>query len=315
MGDPYYDPYQDMGEGDMMAMYAQMNPQLFGNDPAKRLNYYQDLMSTLGTDLVQTAGVSNPAAEQYQAPMNQTGAIYGSDQLYASIFQAIENDVDPISAAKAAKDQGLFKGTQEDFNAQVVSIATQYAAERVKNQQDQMSWEAKNGGGWSMPDGSKYKQTPLGGNDVRATASEFDLLGAPDSQALFDQYASARMAKPKMIAGAGVSASAGPAASNGFGWTAGASPKADAFNQAVAGVPAEFWDGAAPKASGSKIQPRNVGAPALAGGDFFANKTAKDSINARVNQSKNTQVRSDANRNLMRRITALAGLLQGGFPE
>lgn len=305
MGDPYYDPYQDMGEGDMMAMYAQMNPQLFGSDPAKRLNYYQDLMSTLGTDLVQTAGVTNPAAEQYAEPMNQTGAIYGSDPFYASIFQAIEDGADPISAAKAARDQVGFKGTPEEFNQQVVSVATQYAGERVQNQQARAQWEAENGGGWSMPDGSKYKQTPLGGNDVRATASEYDLLGAPDAESLFNQYASARMAKPKMTPGAGISASAGPAASGGFGWTAGT----------AAPAPRTDADKKNPAATMPNIQPRNVGAPALAGGDYFANKVAKDSINKRVEQSKNTQVRSDANRNLMRRITALAGLLQGGFPE
>lgn len=305
MGDPYYDPYQDMGEGDMLAMYAQMNPQLFGNDPAKRLNYYQDLMSTLGTDLVQTAGVSNPAAEQYQAPMNQTGSIYGSDPFYASIFQAIEEGKDPITAAKLARDQLGYKGTPEEFNQQVVSVATQYAGERVKNQQDEMSWQAENGGGYTMPDGSKYKQTPLGGNDVRATASEYELMGAPDPEALFQQYLQQNGTRPKMTPGAGMSASAGPENSNGFGWTAGAAPAAsrtDADKKRK------------PEAAAANIQQRNA-APRLAGGNFFLEKAAKDSINKRVDQSKDTQVRSDANRNLMRRITALAGLLQGGFPE
>ncbi len=305
MGDPYMDPYQDMGEGDMLAMYAQMNPQLFGNDPAKRLNYYQDLMSTLGTDLVQTAGVTNPAAEQYMEPMNQTGAIYGSDPLYASVFQAIEDGKDPITASKLAKDAGLFKGTDQEFNDRVVSVATQYAGERVQNQQARSQWEAENGGGWSMPDGSKYKQTPLGGNDVRATASEYELMGSPDPQALFDQYLQQNGTRPKMTPGAGISASAGPANSNGFGWSAGATPTAprtDADKKKPAAV------------ADPNTQPRNA-APRLAGGNFFLEKAAKDSINKRVDQSKNTSVRSDANRNLMRRITALAGLLQGGFPE
>lgn len=305
MGDPYYDPFVDQTDGDLIAMYSGMNPQLYGADPAKRLNMYQDLMSSLGFDIAQLAGTSSPEAEQYQAPMNQTGAIYGSDPTHASVFQAIEDGADPISAAKAARDQGVFEGTAEDFT-RLVDIATQYAGERVKNQQDQMSWQAENSGGYTMPDGSKYKQSPLGGNDINGTASEFDLLGAPDAESLFNQYASERMAKPKMTPGAGISASAGPAASGGFGWSAGAAPTAprtDADKKKPAAV------------AGPNIQPRNVGAPLLAGGDYFANKTAKDSINKRVDQAKNTRVRSDANINAMRRITALAGLLQGGFPQ
>ena len=58
--------------------------------------------------------------------------------------------------------------------------------------------------------------------------------------------------------------------------------------------------------------PRSGG---VAGGDFFANRTIQDSIKKRLAEAANTQVRSDANVNAMRRITALAGLLQGGFPK
>lgn len=331
MGDPYYDPYQDMGEGDMMAMYAQMNPQLFGNDPAKRLNYYQDLMSTLGTDLVQTAGVTNPAAEQYAEPMNQTGSIYGSDPFYASIFQAIEEGKDPITAAKLARDQLGYKGTPEEFNQQVVSVATQYAGERVQNQQARSQWEAENGGGWSMPDGSKYKQTPLGGNDVRATASEYDLMGAPDPNELFDQYVKQMGTRPKLTPEAlvgtmadvakGAVKSVRPWQSRGEAVSSAEPPAAPGRNLPPGVVDYTPDPGVAPSSpSGSSPtpSPRNqtrLAAPRLAGGNFFLEKAAKDSINNRVEQSKNTQVRSDANRNLMRRITALAGLLQGGFPE
>ena len=189
MSDYGYDPYQDMGEGDLINMYAGMNPALFGSDPAKRLNYYQDLMSSLGFDLIQTAGTTRP--EQFTPQMNQTGVMYGSNPFYASIFQAIEDGSDPISAATAARDQLGFNGTDEDFNSQVVSIATQYAGERVKNQQAEAEFNATNGGGWTMPDGSKYKQTPLGGNDIRATANEYDLLGAPSVGGLVNAYAAA----------------------------------------------------------------------------------------------------------------------------
>lgn len=298
--DPYYqDPYQDMGEGDLMAMYAQMNPQLYGDDPAKRLNYYQDIMSTLGTDLIQTAGTTAPPAPQFVEPTNQTGAIYGNDQFYASIFQAIEEGANPIAAAKQAREQLGWSGTDDEFNQQVVRVATDYAGERVKNQGARAQWEAENAdaiGGYSMPDGSKYKQTPLGGNDVRATASEFDLLGAPDVDQLMAQYAQSK--SPSVAPGKFQSATAG-VGGDGFGWQV-APPQGPGPASARAQV---------------SVQPNANKPTQLAGGDFFANKVARDSINKRVDTAKNTQVRSDANRNLMRRITAMAGLLQGGFPE
>ena len=294
MSDFSTDPYQDMTDGDLMMMYAQMNPQLYGDNPAKRLNFLQDLESSLGFSLAQTAGTTDPAAQQYQAPINQTGAIYGTDPFYASIFQAIEEGKDPITAAKLARDQLGYQGTPEEFNQQVVSVATQYAGERVKNQQEQASWEAENGGGWTMPDGSKAKQTPLGGNDIRATASEYDLLGAPDVDQLMAQYAQSKT--PSVTPGKFQSASAGPE-KDGFGWRA--APQAAGTAQTRQG----------------QIQPNANKPTQLAGGDYFANKVAKDSISKRVDQSKNTQIRSDANRNAMRRIMALAGLMQGGFPE
>jgi hypothetical protein len=353
MGDPYmdpnYDPYQDMTDGDMLAMYAQMNPQLFGKDPAKRLNYMQDLFQTLGTDLVQTAGVTNPANEvpQYLEPMNQTGSIYGSDPLYASVFQAIEDGADPISAAKAAKDAGLFTGTPEEFNTQVVSVATQYAGEKVKNQQARLQWEADNAeaiGGWTMPDGSKTKGTPLGGNDVRATASEYDLAGY-NADDLFKQYQE-RMGVTNaplntFNPGSNVSLTVGPerggrqGRSGSRGPVAAPQPVVFSGNSnlppgAVDYTPnpgggggitenlAPFVASRPPsRETPAPIQGKNPPPPKGPRSAFFQNidKLGKDSINRRVEQSKGNMVRSDANRNLMRRITALAGLLQGGFPE
>lgn len=304
MGDPWMEP----NDGDLLAAYSNMQGGLYGDNPAKRLNYGQDLLSSLkamGVDLT-TLFAPGAASEvpQYVEPMNQTGAIYGSDPTFASVFQAIEEGADPISAAKAARDQGVFKGTTEDFTM-LVDTATKYAGERIQNEQARIQWEAENGGGWTLPDGTRAKTNPMGGNSANATASEYDLLGAPDTEALFNQYASARMAKPKMTPGAGMSASAGPAASGGFGWSAGAAPAA----------PRTDADKKRKPEVGPNIQPRNVGAPALAGGDFFANKAAKDSINKRVNQAKNTRIRSDAGVKAERSIMALAALLQGGFPE
>jgi len=317
MGDPWMEPT----DGDLLQSYSDMQGGLYGDNPAKRLNYAQDLLSSLkamGVDLT-TLFAPGTASEvpQFVEPVNQTGSIYGSDQRFASIFQAIEEGADPISAVRAAREQlGLPEGmTLEEYNQTILPVATQYASEKVQNQQARTQWEAENGGGWTLPDGTRAKTNPMGGNSANATASEYDLLGAPDAEALFNEYASARMAKPKMTPGAGISASAGPEASGGFGWTASAAAPSK-FDQAVAGVPQEFWaGGVAPKSGSSNIQPRNVGAPMLAGGDFFANKAAKDSIGRRVDQAKNTRIRSDAGAKAERTIMALAALMQGGFPQ
>lgn len=301
-----YDPYQDMNDGDLIAMYAGMNPQLWGDDPAKRLNYYQDLMSSLGFDLTQLSG-TDAQVETYQAPINQTGAMYASNPFYASIFQAIEDGADPISAAKAARDQLGFQGTDEDFNTQVVSIATQYASDKAKNQQAELDYQAKAGGGWTMPDGSKYKQSPLGGNDINATASEYDLLGRPGPEDLIAQYAAAQNkafnVQDATKRGFGVSQANGNAnLPAGAGW------------QLTGG--GGIADRVIAQANNRQAPTRSTGADAkVAGGDFFMNKVLRDSVNKRVNESQNTRIRSDANINAMRRITALAGLLQGGFPQ
>lgn len=297
-----YDPFTDMGEDDLIAMYAGMNPQLYGENPAKRLNYYQDLAQTLGFDLVQLAGVDNPAQQvpQWQEPINQTAQMYGSDPFFASIFQAIENGADPISATRAARDQlGMPEGmTQDDFNQTILPIATQYAGERVKTQQARMDWERENAdkiGGWTAPDGSKYKQSPMGGNDIRATASEFDLIGAPSVEDLISQYAKDRNPANRIRPGAGVSASGGDFQARGAGWS----------------LPAQAAGATQPR---SATKPKgNFSSNPLV--EKYAMQEAKGDAQRYIDKTKNTRVRSDANINAMRRITALAGLLQGGFPE
>lgn len=368
-----YGPFTDQTDSDLIAMYAGMDPALFGSDPAKRLNYYQDLMSSLGFDIAQLSGVTNPDPVQqtYTPPINQTGAMYSSNPFYASIFQAIEDGADPISAAKAARDQLGFTGTDDDFNNQVVTIATNYAADKAKNQQAQMDWQvqqqeaqAKAGGGWTMPDGSKYKQSPLGGNDINATASEYELLGAPSVDALLAEYGTKFAAPDRAAAtdaalkrGYGVSSTAGlHDGSDGTGWSLGGSgtPRTPVTPAAAGGVPgpydpngwhpgvqydslrdpatrAEMDSGRGPNLAqqvagilaGART-PAAATAPATMplgpkGKDlgFFKNleNTQRNSVQRRLDKAKSNQVRSDANINAMRRITALAGLLQGRFPK
>jgi hypothetical protein len=359
------DPFSGMSDAELMQMYSNLQGGLFGADPAKRLNYLQDLEQSLGFNMAQLSGTTNPADQiaPYQEPINQTGAMYGNDQFFASIFQAIEDGNDPISAVRAARDQlGMPAGmTQDEFNQTVLPIATQYASEKVKAQQDRATWEQENAatmGGWTMPDGSKAKQAPLGGNDINATASEYDLMGRPDVNQLFDQYQQMLgVTKPPATTGlndvvpnlgANIQSVAGgvrdlarrnfqgPASTPVENTLPMASPSAPGMTPATMtqygmesmpqapARPSQAITGAASDVRGMNNSAIDAVTAAVTQAakppertGFFqkTDKLAKDSINRRVNDSKNNRIRSDANRNAMNRIIALAGLLQGGFPQ
>jgi hypothetical protein len=319
MSDYGVDPmFSDPTDEELMMQYMQMQGGIFGDNPAKRMNMLQDYFQTLGFNPVELAGTNPQAAPTPPTYQNSIGRIYGTDPVFGDIFNAIEGDVDPISAVKeAAKREGW---TQDETN-QNLQIATQYASERIQNMDKMSEWERENAGamgGWTMPDGSKAKTAPLGGNDINATASEYELMGAPTEEELIRQYAGGRNPSRRVVPGAGVSASGGVDA-DGFGWNA---PSAEAqtqrFDNAVAGVPSQFWAGATPKAKPGVTQPRTV-----KGGQFsdnplvekYAQKEAKGDTKRFVNKAKNQRVRSDAGEAAMQRIMALAAMMQGGYSD
>jgi hypothetical protein len=311
--DPRFDNPTDE---EMMMQYMQMQGGIFGDNPAKRMNMLQDYFQTLGFNPIELAGTTPQAAPVPPTYQNSIGRIYGTDPVFGDIFNAIESNVDPISAVReAAKREGW---TQDETN-QNLQIATQYASERIQNTDKMAEWERENAGamgGWTMPDGSKAKTAPLGGNDINATASEYELLGAPTEEELIAQYAGNRNPNRRVVGGQGVSASGGVGA-DGFGWNAPTpSAQTEKFDSAVAGVPSQFWAGAAPRANPRVTQPRTAG-----GGRFsdnplvekYAQKEAKGDTRRYMDKTKNQRVRSDANNAAMQRIMAMAAMMQGGY--
>ena len=250
---------------------------------------------------MQLAGTTAPPAPQYAEQANETGVMYGSNPMYAAIFKAIENGTDPITASNAAKAQfpEFSSMLPEDFNTQVVGVATQYAGNRAKAQNDRTQWETENAdavGGYTMPDGSKSKQAPLGGNDINSTASEYELLGAPSVDGLMRQYAESK---------------------NGISQRSGADQPVALGSWRVAkdGVPGGV-------AASEQFPMKKNSSLFTTDGSTTSNPRfkaledrARQSVSNRVEQSKNVRIRSDANRNAMNRIMALAAVMQGDYPK
>ena len=323
----YEDPFQNPDEGEMLRQYAMLASNGFalpGNTPQQRLNYLQDLEQSLGFSPIQLAGVTNPAVQvpQWEEPLNITGQMYGADPVYGSIFRAIDEDqASPIAAAKAAmKQAGIDPQLDKDTYNQAISVATDYAREKFENQQKRANWERENAGQfatYTAPDGSRYKNSPMGGNDIYGTASEYELLGAPNVDELMKQYAQSRSPRqgprqsdPSFFnapAAFGLASKANAIAGqvvNALG--GGVGPEATSVGPEATSV----WTNAGRRAqepTSKSVKPT----------DFFEkmDKKARKSLQARLDTAKQTNIRSDANRNAMNRIMALAAALQGPFPS
>lgn len=321
------DPFEQVSDEDMLALYSGIQGQLPGGKPKDRLSFLSSMSNMLGFNPVALAGVENPdpkMADPFVDPGNATADVYGSNPLYASVFDAIDAGADPVSAVKAAKDSGQFGAMWTDADQQQnLQIATDYAKEKVKGNQAYQEWEAKTGAkaqGYTAPDGSKYKQSPMGGNDINGFASEYELLGAPSEADLVSQYAAANKVQPKLSkdekasaikAQSGASGMRGGPSYNlgdnmGWHYTNPADQKAAESKSRAAQAPRAgagtglFYD--------DGVGTSGVDRSVL---DAQASKAAKGSVARRVDQSKNTMVRSDANRNAMARVAALLTMIQG----
>jgi hypothetical protein len=283
-------------------------------------------------------------------PINSTAAIYGNDPLYASIFQAIEDGANPIEAAKRARDQLGWKPTDqmnaaEEFNRDVVSIAQQYAKERVGAQQSRLDWQAK------------AQAADQGQNSALSTQSEYELMGAPSVDDLMSQYRT-RMGQ---VGSAGVDTRNIPrqnpvsggnkpvpnlpmtatpsqpwhggapgqftslrdqsdplnSTSGTAGWNGQAPNLLDNITQAVQGTIASRTPGAGVAVGdwAQSVAPKPKVDPANQRFNEMIDKKARTSISNRVNKAKTTQVRSPENLRAMNTIMAMAAMMQGGFPE
>lgn len=140
-----------------------------------RAGLIKDIESMTGVPFIQLAGI-NPQAEE--APPSRVAAVYGSNPELAKAFQAIDAGTDPLTV-RAAYEQSIADGlTPQSGQPGFVDADTftkvvqEYAMEKAEN-------PAGAGQTYTLADGSKAKNAPLGGTDIYGNAMEYDLWGAP----------------------------------------------------------------------------------------------------------------------------------------
>lgn len=269
--------YSDLTEDELLQMLANyQGSTLPGKTPSQQLNYYQDLVSTLGFDPVQQSGIGwDEPAPQEEVSLQRTA--YSSNPIFSEVFDRIDSGSDPISAYNETRKAHEKDLDWEGEDAKTLSSAAKdYAFERAKSLQKAQS----EGATYTRPDGSKYKNAPLGGNNIFASASEYDLLGQPTVDDLVAEYGRS-LATPRTPMQAGKKA----IEAVGAGW------------DKVGGV----LRGKAP----AKPAPPPTGLT----GDKRTDDAMKMRLTEVIDKKKATQVRSDANVNAMRRILALRTVL------
>lgn len=323
----FYEDENDGGfypdEDSIINMFLRQNgSQLPGEKPSQRLNFLQDMEQTLGLPMVQLLGMQPQGGEAPKPSL--TRQMYGTNPLYAGVFDTIDQGADPISAIASIQGQvDPLEWEDPVFREQITNIATDYAKEKATSVADQASY--------TRADGSKYKNTPVGGTDIYGMASEYDLLGMPDEDKLIAEFVKSKqdaraLKKPGLKPGQGQRARpegegrwssgtalqiprAGQAAVPGpsgqlinHGW-GGAPPTSRAYNQALNGQ-----RDAVPESTtvGDRVGGVSPMVPQV---DDEYDKVLKNiagyRVGKRVDQAKNTRVRSDANRNAMLRILGL----------
>jgi len=310
-----------------------------GKTPASQLNYYQDMISSLGVDPIQQIGMSDPQVPEqitqpFVEPINKTEFAYGKDPTYAKIFELVKAGNSPPAAVKAA---GITDDTQAK---EAKAIAEKYAGELADSLNAKQTYDAKTATEtakyqqkYTAPDGSKYKNAPLGNGGVFDTASEYDLLVAPTVEEMMAQLSKNRQFAPhtQMVdtgpqhrtADAGYLSGYKPASAgqsgrpilydniNGDPNTSNAmwNPPSQPVTKEVAGKvtsgngPERSWDSPSIKPTGRTLY----------GNGTSANDTAayRAAVRQRIGKAKSTQVRSDANTNAIMRALALRTVLGG----
>jgi hypothetical protein len=115
-----------------------------GNNPQQRLNYLQDWSKSVGFDPLGQPFQPEPFPELEFAPI--TREIYATDpgSPYVSIFDAMDQGIDPVNAARAAINNGAFgdpNQLDEDFRRDVVRTAREYGTELRNFRSEQAKWE------------------------------------------------------------------------------------------------------------------------------------------------------------------------------
>ena len=309
MSNDPYSPYQS-DDDDLMNMFLQYGLQgetnsMPGDTMQQKLNYYQDIVSTLGVDPIQQAGLGQEAQPQWVEPTSKARQVYGSNEAYSNMFDLIDQGYDPdtaLSMTSEAAKAGQFESVKnwDDSPESLTKLsdrANQYAFEKAGADQDRQMFEAKNAPSYTQADGSKYKNAPLGGNDIYATASEYDLLGAPDVDSVLSQYAKERGSadfygksqpnKPVPVSKGDGRGATAPKGAGDWGYT----------------------DPVANKSSDSKRKAIAAPKQKLVSGDKITDNNARLQVQKRIDATKGNQVRSDANKNAMMRLMAFRTMI------
>lgn len=343
-----YDMFGQPSEEELLFQFAQA--QQGGADPMsgylgvvdpfysqnKKLDYLTKLSNQLGIPFAQLTGVADPAAETPQIP--QTRQVYGGNPALAKAFDAIDAGYDPLSVTAAYMQDAEADPTIAGIDPkQFQEIAAKYAGEKT-------SMPAESGG-FTRPDGSKWKNAPLGGNDIYATASEYELMGAPSQDEALRLVAEQRMLREAESLGRnGMGSQSSLSSTAKLGFTpAQTVPGSDVLVNARGGkrggvnagtangqrvvtqaqtVPGQLDPRVTPEfmqslqqatpgglSVGGKQLVGSVGKPDRA--NALYDRLVRKNVDNRLEGAKQTRVRSDANMNAMRRIVALRQMLGG----
>lgn len=329
------DPFQVPDDQEYLEqLYAQQPFQVPGKTPGNQQTYLKNKFDLMGFNPISLAGNQQQGMERQEAfteQLNPEREIYGGSPLYASIFQAIDGGADPITATKAAIDQlGKYTDTEQRMaaEAQALGIAQNYAMNNIEAENARMQFDTDNynaATSFTKADGSKYKNAPLGGVDITGTASEFDLLGRPDQTTLVNDYVQQNMrsATGRNAPGGKPKPAGMLAATSDVYESQGDSGHGDATVRTQVGRDAQYagagqTQGRKGRGAGRQRQASQPIADQAADDEVFERymrMAANKGVNARLQRSRQTRVRSDANNNAMRIAAKYAQYMQRPFDE
>jgi len=250
----------------------------------------KDIEGLTGVPFTQLSGVGPDPAET-PAP-SRVAAMYGTNPNLSKAFEAIDSGTDPLTIRAAyetsIKDGKAPKEGEPGYvdPESFTKIVSDYATEKF----DAAQTASKTDESFTLADGSKAKNIPLGGRDVYGRAAEYDLWGAPtadEMRQIVEQQRNdlLRPGAQRVLAG---QRSAGPATANSL-----VNSRRNRSNPTSAQGAMGSWDS----------MPENQ--------RQYYNKTRDRAIGQKITEAQGNMVRSDANNAAMQRLMALRTMLGG----
>lgn len=174
-----------------------------GNTFSKRAAALKSMISLSGLPLPQLlAG----GYQETQAPavVNDTARLYGNNPMYKEAFAAIDQGADPqtvLANLVSSADQYDFNPDDTKVTDRIYSTLEDYAKGQSAVSEAQAKADA--GRSFTLSNGKKYKGDP----NVMGFASEYDLMGRPQTKDLLASYAATKAEKPNKnaVTGSGYS--------------------------------------------------------------------------------------------------------------